>query len=100
MSRQSQGKVKTRSRHGQDKVKTRSGQVHGNLMGFDTIEITLVLLTVCTELGPACFYCLSSQKFRMVDAQKNAIISNQGMSFNFGCSGQWGKLNLIWDGWF
>ena len=63
-SRQGQGKVKTRSGQGQGKVRARSGQSQGkvkvrssrqghqckhnlnlnfNLMGFDTIEINLVI---------------------------------------------------------
>ena len=60
MSREDQGKVKVRSRQGQGKAKARSMRVQGkvkvrsrqnkhnlnsnnNLMGFDTIEINLVI---------------------------------------------------------
>ena len=48
-SRQGQGKAKARSRRGQSKVEVRSGhRKHNlnrnyNLMGFDTIEINLVM---------------------------------------------------------
>ena len=49
-SRQGQGKVKERSRRGQGKVKVRPRQckhnlnLNYNLMGFDTIEINLVII--------------------------------------------------------
>ena len=65
MSREDQGKVKVRSRQGQGKAKARSMRVQGkvkvrsrqckhnlnsinNLMGFDTIEINLVLSCLVT----------------------------------------------------
>ena len=50
MSREEQGKVKVRSMRVQVKVKVRSRQrkhnlnSNNNLMGFDTIEINLVLI--------------------------------------------------------
>ena len=52
-SRQGQGKAKARSRRGQGKVKVRSKQhkqklkSNYNLMGFDTIEINLVIKLSC-----------------------------------------------------
>merc|ERR1739842_237886 len=55
-SRQGQGKVKARSRQGQGKVKIRSRQCkhnlnrNYNLMGFDTIEINLVIF-ISTRQG-------------------------------------------------